>query len=204
MAAPFDPDTPDWPLVALAALGEGTLSVTEQMQLAEQLIRDPQLEEEGQIWGNVWAALPYGLPFLSADQLRGIAALKSRVMQGLEPPDPPLLLVRRLESLLWREIGIPGVVVAILHEDPQRRQRTALLKAAPGSHYPWHRHAGVEEILMLEGSLVVGEQVFRAGDYLRSDPGSVHGPHTEEGCLFLVRTSMDDQMLGMEPGSVNA
>jgi anti-sigma factor ChrR (cupin superfamily) len=60
----------------------------------------------------------------------------------------------------------------------------------PGSQYPDHSHSFVEEIFVLEGSLSVGGQVLRAGDYCRSEPGTAdQGLFTTEGVVFLVALS---------------
>ena len=74
-------------------------------------------------------------------------------------------------------------------------QRTRLCMA-PGTSYPGHRHAGVEECYVLEGDLRVGDLVMRAGDYQRAAIGSVHGVQsTEGGCLLLVLMSDRDERL---------
>jgi anti-sigma factor ChrR (cupin superfamily) len=99
----------------------------------------------------------------------------------------------RSQNFPWKPHSTPGVQVAILYTDPIKRELSGLLKAAPGVRYPLHRHAAIEEIYMLEGDLIVADQVYGAGDYLRSHPGSMHAPHTEGGCMFFFRTSMDDE-----------
>ena len=46
---------------------------------------------------------------------------------------------------------------------------------------------------LLEGDLVIGEEVFGAGDYIRSLSDSGHAPYTEGGCRFFFHTSLDDE-----------
>ena len=63
------------------------------------------------------------------------------------------------------------------------------------SRYPSHRHAGVEEILLLEGDLHVHGVVMRAGDYCRAEPDSMHEvTFSESGCMLLLRTSQHDEI----------
>ncbi|MBE9128983.1 MULTISPECIES: cupin domain-containing protein [unclassified Coleofasciculus] len=95
----------------------------------------------------------------------------------------------------WEPHPIPGVKVAKLYVDMEQRQLSALAQLEAGVHYPLHRHAGVEEVFLLEGDLVVGQKKYEKGDYIRSAPGSTHNPHTEGGCLFFLRTSLDDEIL---------
>jgi anti-sigma factor ChrR (cupin superfamily) len=106
----------------------------------------------------------------------------------------PLYTVRAA-NLQWQPYRVPGVTIAKLYEDPIRREIVCLFRAEAGVYYPSHRHASAEEIFMLEGDLVVDGQVYGVGDYIRSAPGSIHGPHTETGCMFFIRTSLDNEIL---------
>jgi anti-sigma factor ChrR (cupin superfamily) len=139
------------------------------------------------------AALAY-----SATPVEMPANLKDRLFQKLElgtPPEtvtPAAAFALRSQDLKWRPHPTPGVEIAILHLDVAKRQRVGMLKATAGVCYPIHRHAGVEELFMIEGDLTIDNVVYGAGDYIRSNPGSVHAPTTETGCKFLFHTSMDD------------
>lgn len=105
--------------------------------------------------------------------------------------------LRVLEAPLrsgWRATEVVGVSERILHEDPSAGRKTALYRMEPGSAYPPHRHAGVEECWILEGDLAVSDRVLRAGAYQRSAKGSVHTVQsTEGGCLLLVNCSTADE-----------
>jgi hypothetical protein len=48
---------------------------------------------------------------------------------------------------------------------------------------------------MLEGELINGGVTYKAGDYLYSAASSVHAPSAIAGCMFFVRTSLDDTFL---------
>jgi anti-sigma factor ChrR (cupin superfamily) len=84
-------------------------------------------------------------------------------------------------------------VIAIVHRDEIKRELVGFLQAEAGVRYPCHRHAAMEEIFMLEGDLVIGDEVYGAGDYILSHPGSSHTPYTQGGCRFFFHTSMDDE-----------
>lgn len=101
--------------------------------------------------------------------------------------------VVRSKDLRWRPYPTPGVEIAILHENTERREVSGLLRAQPGVHYPFHRHAATEELYMISGDLRIGDAIYGPGDYILSVQGSVHGPWTETGCMFFFRSSMDDE-----------
>ena len=66
-------------------------------------------------------------------------------------------------------------------------QGSYLLKMDPGAKSLPHTHIGFEEFLMLEGELTDPDnKVFKKGDFVTFEPGSVHSSHTKDGCLILV------------------
>ena len=102
-------------------------------------------------------------------------------------------LTVRSQNLAWQPHRIVGVSLAILYLDLARREATALVRAEPGVQYPLHRHTTDEEIYLLEGDLVVDGATYKVGDYIRSKSTSAHAPSTVGGCMFLVRTSIDNE-----------
>lgn len=183
------------PLYALDLLDEA-----EQTWVEQQAAACPDRAAELASYQSAVAALPYTVPLTSPP-----TDLKQRLFDRLElnapaplPPCPPAPLpppyrAIRAADLDWQPHPTPGVMVAIVHRDPVKREIVGFLKAEPGVRYPFHRHAAFEEIFMLEGDLIVGNEVYGAGDYLLSSPGSSHAPHTIGGCRFFFHTSMDDE-----------
>jgi quercetin dioxygenase-like cupin family protein len=109
--------------------------------------------------------------------------------------DGVTMLSSLLSSLKWKPYQVPGTEIVVLNVNHRTSQIVCLFKAEAGKRYPLHSHAGTEEIFMLAGDLVDGDRIYRAGDYIRSEPGSTHAPITQEGCIFLVRTSLSDKFL---------
>jgi anti-sigma factor ChrR (cupin superfamily) len=71
-----------------------------------------------------------------------------------------------------------------------------LVRADSGALYPSHRHASTEEMFMIQGDLSIGAQEYGVGDYIRSESGTIHpAGRTANGCMFLIRTSIDDETL---------
>ena len=64
---------------------------------------------------------------------------------------------------------------------------TSIVRYAPGSHFTHHRHAGGEEILVLDGIFADEQGEYPAGTYLRNPPGSGHAPFSTTGCTIMVK-----------------
>lgn len=106
------------------------------------------------------------------------------------------LLISRSSEMPWEEIA-PGFSRKTLFVDPVRKYMTCLLRVEAGGRYPSHRHADVEEILVLEGELTIHGVSMRSGDYCRAEPDSIHEEtFTKSGCLLLQMTSQLDQIQG--------
>lgn len=100
---------------------------------------------------------------------------------------PSGIVIHMGEARNWVDAGIPGVQECLLHHDPLRNAQTKLIRMAPGSRLPAHRHHGVEECFLLEGDIHMYGRDLRAGDYMTAPPGSFHPrSHSKNGCLFLL------------------
>lgn len=130
----------------------------------------------------------------------------------LRPPDAPWeLLAKRLaaetgESALpaprssatepsWEEVA-PGIHCKLLAADSDTGRISMLVRLAPGVHYPPHRHAGLEELHLLDGELWIGDRKLRPGDYNRGEPGTVDMlVWSETGCTCVLVASARDAIL---------
>ncbi|MBO3460231.1 cupin domain-containing protein [Aetokthonos hydrillicola Thurmond2011] len=187
------------PLYVLDLLSEAEKSWVEQ-----QLAESPELAEELAEYEIAATAIPYSAPIVPmATNLKAqlfanleLEELKSPIKQNVLPESivEPKIAVR-YQDIQWQPHTVSGVEISIFHTDLIKREIVGVLRAEPGAHYPLHRHAASEEIYMLEGDLVVGDEVYGAFDYIRSEPGSSHAPYTTGGCMFFFRTSMDDEYL---------
>jgi len=112
----------------------------------------------------------------------------------LQQPTKGLSFIRAAEGT-WREIA-PGVVAKLLSFDPVSRRTTTLLRFDPGTSYAPHRHTAVEELLVLEGGCSIAGHEMTVGDYHRAEAGTVHhDTSTDDGCLLLVISSPQNEML---------
>ena len=111
-------------------------------------------------------------------------------------PSAAAEIIVRAADATWESTGCPGVEVRRLFADPANERATLLIRMAPGSSYPAHRHGGAEECLVLQGEFLPAGARMRAGDYRRCAEGSVDGVSTTEtGCLLLIVTSLRDELL---------
>ena len=85
--------------------------------------------------------------------------------------------------------------MAVMKINRAKKEVSALIRAEVDVLYPSHRHATGEEIFMLQGELIDRGVTYKAGDYLYSAAGSIHSPFAIAGCMFFVRTSLDDAFL---------
>jgi len=95
----------------------------------------------------------------------------------------------------WEEAA-PGISVKLLATDTERKRVSMLVHLAPGTDYPPHRHAGIEELHLLEGELMVDDRKLCAGDFIHAEADTVdHRVWSETGCTCVLITSTDDAIL---------
>lgn len=95
----------------------------------------------------------------------------------------------------WKDVA-PGIACKLLATDAEKDRVSMLVRLAPGTDYPPHRHDGVEELHMLDGELIVDDQTYRPGDYRRAEPGTVdRRVWSRTGCTCVLITSLRDALL---------
>jgi anti-sigma factor ChrR (cupin superfamily) len=84
----------------------------------------------------------------------------------------------------WEATRFPGVFVRMLYQDASGRQ-TTLVRMEPGARLPSHRHVGVEQSYVIEGTLVDDDGACTAGNFVWRRAGSVHEAWSPDGCVVL-------------------
>ncbi len=69
----------------------------------------------------------------------------------------------------------------------EQARATSIVRYAPGSDFPAHRHPRGEEILVLSGTFSEDGADYPAGWYLRNPPGSSHRPSSADGAVIFVK-----------------
>ncbi len=129
------------------------------------------------------------------DVLRPAESLWSRLAKriasegGIQPFLPPVDAPAKPE---WDEVA-PGIHVKILAVNTENGSVSMLVRLDPGTEYPGHRHAGIEELHLLHGILKVDHRTLYPGDFIHSEAGSVdHRVWSETGCTCFLLTSTED------------
>ncbi len=131
------------------------------------------------------------------DVLRAPASLWERLTRriatetGEDPFVPP---PRQRTESEWEEVA-PGISCKLLATDAEEHRVSMLVRLAPGTDYPPHRHGGVEELHLLHGELLIDGKTLYPGDFIRAEPGSVdHRVWSETGCTCVLITSTRDEL----------
>ena len=135
------------------------------------------------------------------DVLRPPASLWDRLAQrigaetGQEPVRP--MTTRPAKSKAeseWVEVA-PGLSYRMLSADAEQDRVSLLVRLAPGTSYPAHTHAGVEELYLLAGELWIDDKKLLPGDYNRGEVGAAdQRVWSETGCTCVLLTSTRDTL----------
>jgi len=99
---------------------------------------------------------------------------------------------RRPAEAEWEEVA-PGISVKLLATDAENHRVSMLVRLAPGTDYPPHRHAGIEELHLLDGELMIDDRKLHPGDYSWAEAESVdRRVWSETGCTCVLMTSAKD------------
>jgi anti-sigma factor ChrR (cupin superfamily) len=133
----------------------------------------------------------------SSDVLRPAESLWSRLAKRIASETATRPFVPSLEAPVkpeWEEAA-PGIHVKILASNAENDSVSMLVRLDPGTDYPGHTHAGIEELHLLHGILKVDERTLHPGDFLHSETGSVdHRVWSETGCTCFLVTSTKDTL----------
>jgi len=102
-----------------------------------------------------------------------------------------------VSKIPWEPTPFPGVEVKTLYRDASGRV-TSLTRLAPGAVLPRHRHVGLEQSFVLEGTLVDEDGACTAGNFVWRRPGSVHHAWSPDGCVVLGVFEAPNEFLDAE------
>lgn len=171
----------------------GALSYAEAAQFA------PHLAECMNCRSDVEALRPIIASFVHwpSDVLRPSASLWDRLSERIErAADHPTTAVPRIPARRfdWREVA-PGISCKLLATDLANDRVSMLVRLTPGTEYPPHRHAGLEELHLLHGELMINDRKLYPGDYNRAEPGTADmRVWSETGCTCVLITSPSDEL----------
>ena len=104
----------------------------------------------------------------------------------------------------WEKSPYPGCETKTLLVDRTSGLLTILLRMAPGAKLPDHEHVLIEQTYVLEGSLVCGEGVCRAGEFVWRPSGSRHEVWAgSDGGLMLGMFQMPNRFFAADGRQVD-
>jgi anti-sigma factor ChrR (cupin superfamily) len=127
-----------------------------------------------------------------ADVLYPSQSLWARIAERLvlaNLPEPPHWV-----EPAWEDVA-PGISCKLLATDSENHRVSMLVRLAPGTDYPPHTHAGLEELHLLQGELRIDARKLLPGDYNRAEPGTADKRvWSETGCMCVLMTSTLDPL----------
>ncbi len=105
-----------------------------------------------------------------------------------------------IHDIEWENSPANGVQRLRLERDeshPPVERVTTVVRFAANSSFNRHVHHGGEELLVLEGVFSDQHADYPAGYYVRNPKGTGHAPHSDAGCIILVKLwqmRADDQL----------
>jgi len=132
------------------------------------------------------------------DVLRPTTSLWGRIAKRVakETGKEPLLAPSQSAAKPQWQQAAPGISVKLLARDTENNRVSMLVRLEPGTDYPPHRHAGVEELYLLGGELMIDDKKLYPGDYIRAAADTVdHRVWSETGCTCVLLTSAEDEIL---------
>lgn len=189
-------------LAALQALD--SLDLDGQAWVDTHLQTSPEWLAEAEEFQAVVSLLAYSAPVLEMPDLKARLFECIGVQDNLidvdrsDAGDEGLLAQLRAQAkaVQWENYQpTPGAQLGIFKIDSDKREVCCFVRSWGAVSFPMHRHAGEEEIIVLEGDLRIEEQSYSPGDRVRSTAGTAHQPKTDQGCLLYLRTSLDDEVL---------
>ncbi|MDG4552999.1 MAG: cupin domain-containing protein [Candidatus Competibacter sp.] len=169
----------------------GALSGPELAEFETVLAADPVLRQQVSAWERRLTPLAATLP-----EATPRAALWDAIEAALDADGPPATVTVREREGEWRTLT-PGLEIKLLLVDRQAGFQSFLLRLAPGCQLPAHDHDALEECLLLEGDMLIGDRAYTAGDYHAALPGSRHDPiSTRNGGVVFLRSQLRPELCG--------
>ena len=167
---------PERPVKALlAAYAAGTLSEPFAVLVASHL-QMTAVDRARQAYGN--EAGQFDLLHLATPGLDEIDSLMPLALRHYAS--------RHLGALEWCTI-LPGIKRCRIEQGA--RGEASFLRCQPGAAIPWHTHAGLEAVLVLQGAFSDASGHYAAGDIEVADGSVEHRPVADregECIIFLV------------------
>lgn len=168
----------------------GTLSGPELAGFEIELAHNPALQQQVAAWERrliPWAAT---LP-----EVKPPTAVWDAIETALNAAGSPATVTVRENEGEWWTLT-PGAEIKMLWVDRDTGFQSFLLRLAPGCQLPTHDHGALEECLLLEGDMLIGNHQYVKGDYHAALAGSRHAPiSSRNGGLVFIRSELRPELM---------
>jgi anti-sigma factor ChrR (cupin superfamily) len=173
------------------------LDAGESQQIEEHLARCASCATEVAALRETAADVPYALPDVHPHprvREKLLKSVQASRKASLEQPLPGMFVMRE-EQQRWIKSPFEGVDYKILYVDRATKNVTSLLRLQPGAQYPAHRHAAVEQCLVLEGTVRLGAIRLERGDFEYAVTGTEHAfVRSDTGCVLMIISNQHDEI----------
>jgi quercetin dioxygenase-like cupin family protein len=83
------------------------------------------------------------------------------------------VLVKKTVDREWKATDYSGIERSLFRSN-ETGGRSSAVRLSRGSRFPRHAHEGTEEVVVLSGTVRIGDVELTAGDYLFTSPGEEH------------------------------
>lgn len=97
------------------------------------------------------------------------------------PPAARAELAPVHQPLPWGTLGEAPAQITLLVADPENALELYLIRNPPATSFPYHRHLGGEDLLILEGGLADDYGHYGVGDFQHYAAGTAHQPLIDPG-----------------------
>lgn len=164
----------------------GNLDAETRARAQLRIAEDRTFAAEVQAWETRLA------PLAASGEETLPAGLFARIEDGIAAAqvELPGTVTKRAGSGEWVEAK-PGLRIKILNEIAAVNRQTFMAWLEPGAEYDDHDHDQDEEIYMIEGDLIIGDLVLKAGDFHVARAGKHHPTHrTRTGCICIISQAL--------------
>jgi quercetin dioxygenase-like cupin family protein len=83
------------------------------------------------------------------------------------------MLLKKAAEREWAATDYPGIERSLFRNN-ETGGRSSVVRLKKGSRFPQHTHHGTEEVVVLSGTVRLGDVRMEEGDYLFTTPGEQH------------------------------
>lgn len=99
----------------------------------------------------------------------------------------PYPVFEKVENIPWTPWVMDGVEYKLLSVDKRSGGFTCMLRVAPNTVAPVHKHLGAIELYVISGDIYYdADDIGRAGDYMYEAAGDIHSPKSDTGCVLFI------------------